>query len=558
MKLRLRSIESKETFKIEVPNPCNILQLKQIISQTLANSPPPASIRLSLLKQIISQTLATSPPPAAIRLSLNRIDELQPTSPDGEGSLESLGITAGDLIYLTVEANSVHNTQVPRITANLWSRSPQPVHDPQPEPVGSSNSQNASCADSNFITEDTGSSQNALVEDENSEGMNSGAGKWKAQDSSAQTGESVNYMEVDGGGDSDDGFIVEAVEKSFSVPGFLRKVFTEELGNDSGRDHKLIVIAIHAVLLESGFIRFDLNLNEQIDGFQFQAEWPSTSFRLSLIYTLPGIVNHASGNPIDCVVLKFQSLGKFINVYGSLANGARQSGTHWVRLNEEKLVPFLNVVWANCGLNENISGSDGSFMGTSPEKEVFTFWRSVKDNLALPLLIDLCEKTGFELPPCFMRLPTDLKLKILELLPGVDVAKVSCVCSELQYLASSDDLWKLKFTEQFGVEGLQYLASNNDLWKLKYAEEIGAQGVEARGGWKKAFARTWKNRKFGASRRLERPRPRFPYMLPWIPRIRGGPYDIGPFFEDRARMLPGRRTFSPPCNLGGSNNQNFI
>lgn len=537
MKLRLRSIESKETFKIEVPNPCNVLQLKEIISQTLANSPPLASIRLSL----------------------NRIDELQPTSPDGEGSLQSLGITAGDLIYLTVEANSVQNTQVSRITTNLRSRSPQPAHNPQPEPVGSSNSQNASREDSDLITEDTGSSQNALVEDENSEGMNSGAGKRKAQDSSAQMGESVDYMEVDGGGgDSNDGFVVEAVEKSFSVPGFLRKVFTEELGDDSGRDHKLIVIAIHAVLLESGFIRFDLNLNEQINGFQFQVEWPSTSFRLSLFYTLPEIVSHAGGNPIDCVVLKFQSLGKFINVYGSLANGARQSGTHWVSLNEEKLVPFLNVVWANCGLNENISGSDGGFMGTSPEKEVFTFWRSVKDNLALPLLIDLCEKTGLELPPCFMRLPTDLKLKILELLPGVDVAKVSCVCSELQYLASSDDLWKLKFTEQFGVEGLQYLASNNDLWKLKYAEQIGAEGVEARGGWKKAFARTWKNRKFGASGRLERPRPRFPYMLPWIPRIRGGPYDIGPFFEDRGRMLPGRRTFSPPCNLGGTNNQNFI
>lgn len=537
MKLRLRSIESKETFKIEVPISCNLFQLKQIISQNLANSPPSASIRLSL----------------------NRIDELQPTSPDCEGSLQSLGITAGDLIFFTVEASSMQNAQVPQITTNLQSRSPQLVQNPQTEPVGSSNCQNGLPSDSNFIAGDTGSSQNALVEAESSEGMNLDAGKRKAQDSSAQMGESMDYMAFDdGGGDSNDGFVVEAVEKSFSVPGFLRKVFTEELGDDSGRDHKLIVIAIHAVLLESGFVRFDLNLNKQINGFQFQAEWPSISFKLSLFYTLPGIVSHAGGNPLDCVVLKFQSLGKFINVYGSLANGARQSGTHWLRLNEEKLVPFLNVVWANCGLNENISGSDGGFMGTSPEKEVFTFWRSVKDNLALPLLIDLCEKTGFELPPCFMRLPTDLKLKILELLPGVDVAKVSCVCSELQYLASSDDLWKLKFTEQFGVEGLQYLASNNDLWKLKYAEQIGAEGVEARGGWKKAFVRTWKNRKLGASRRLERPRPSFRYMTPWIPRIRGGPYDIGPFFEDRGRMVPGRRTFSPLCNLGGTNSRNFI
>ncbi|KAL2477389.1 F-box protein SKIP22 [Forsythia ovata] len=536
MKLRLRSIESKETLKIEVPTSCALLQLKQILSQTLANSPPPASIRLSL----------------------NRIDELQPTSPNGEGSIQSLGITAGDLIFFTVESNSVPQIQDPLTTPTLLSQSPQTVHNPQPEPVGSSYSQNPPLADSKFVPEDTESSQNTRVEAENSEGMNWGAGKRKSPDLSAQMGDAMTYMEVDDGGDINDGFVVEAVEKSFSVPGFLRKVFTEELGDDSGRDHKLIVIAIHAVLLESGFVRFDLNLNEKINGFQFQAEWPSASFRLSLFYTLPEIVSHAEGNPIDCVVLKFQSLGKFINVYGSLANGAGRSGTHWVRLNEEQLVPFLNVVWANCCLTENINGSDGRFLGTSPEKEVFTFWRSVKDNLALPLLIDLCEKTGFELPPCFMRLPTDLKLKILELLPGVDVAKVSCVCSELQYLASSDDLWKLKFTEQFGVEGLQYLASNNDLWKLKYAEQIGAEGVEARGGWKKAFVRTWKNRKLGASRRLERTRLPNPYMVPWGPRIRGGYRDIGPLFDDHVPMILGRRTFSPHCNLGGPNRSNFV
>ncbi|KAF5760297.1 putative F-box-like domain superfamily protein [Helianthus annuus] len=41
-----------------------------------------------------------------------------------------------------------------------------------------------------------------------------------------------------------------------------------------------------------------------------------------------------------------------------------------------------------------------------------------------------------------MRLPTELKLKILE--------SVSCVCSELRFLASSDDLGKQMHIKQFG------------------------------------------------------------------------------------------------------------
>ncbi|KAM3397745.1 hypothetical protein P3S68_001258 [Capsicum galapagoense] len=66
---------------------------------------------------------------------------------------------------------------------------------------------------------------------------------------------------------------------------------------------------------------------------------------------------------------------------------------------------FLNVVWANCGLNEEVDGAFG-------ERVVFVFSRNIKDGFLLPLLIDLCKKSVLVLPPCFTRLPTDLKLKI--------------------------------------------------------------------------------------------------------------------------------------------------
>ncbi|KAK4401780.1 F-box protein SKIP22 [Sesamum angolense] len=363
-------------------------------------------------------------------------------------------------------------------------------------------------------------------------------------------GVTVDDMEVDDecNENSCDGLLAEVADKSFSVPGFLRKVFMEELGDDCGRNHKLIVIAVHAVMLESGFVGFDMNANVVVRGFQFRNEWPAGLFRVSLYYTLPQSPSGAHGEVNKSVVLKFQSLGKFINVYGTLGNGSEKRDTYWVQLNEDELVPFLNVVWANCGTTDNISRKDGSISGTSPEKEVFKFWRTVKDQLALPLLIDLSEEAGLEPPPCFMRLPTDLKLYILECLPGVDLAKVICACSELRYLGSSDDLWMLKFAEEFSNER-----------------------KEAQQSWKKAFATEWHGRKRRKRASRDRASPYWsapyppqsrmrgygmPFGVPIVPPIVWGEYDVAPAIGvDVHTRLQGsvnhpRRNFSPLCNLG--------
>ncbi|XP_024625931.2 putative F-box protein At1g23770 [Medicago truncatula] len=93
--------------------------------------------------------------------------------------------------------------------------------------------------------------------------------------------------------------------------------------------------------------------------------------------------------------------------------------------------------------------------------EVLELWKIVNDRLAFPLLIDLCDKAGLILPPCFMSLPMELKLVIFEYLPGDDLAKVCCTCSKLQYLASNDELWKKKFEEEFGqsVNGMRFYKS---------------------------------------------------------------------------------------------------
>ncbi|RZC62718.1 hypothetical protein C5167_024480 [Papaver somniferum] len=85
-------------------------------------------------------------------------------------------------------------------------------------------------------------------------------------------------------------------------------------------------------------------------------------------------------------------------------------------------------------LHEGTSEDSDKTLEWLHEGNIFELWKIAKDKLALPLLIDLCEKTGLSLPPCFTLLPTELTLKVLESLSGVDIAKVACVSSELKYL----------------------------------------------------------------------------------------------------------------------------
>ncbi|KAM3357416.1 F-box protein SKIP22 [Capsicum galapagoense] len=647
MKLRIRSLETKQTLKIEVPSSsCTLEQLKHLISQAFPSSASSVSDSDS------------------IHLSLNRKDEVYQNSE--EDTLQSIGITSGDLVYFTrnpnvfsistdailpkldtqighkVENMNTHIVQEAKMVENLDTQSVQEAElmknmdtqiaqkvekmdtqivreaekvenldtligqeaeklknlDPQivqeAELMKNMDSQIAQKVenmdtqmyeeaekvekmdpqivqkvekmDTQIVQEaekvnnlDTQMDEEAGLVKEMDTQMDEEAEMVKKMDTQmeeeAEGGKKLEpheaktrnlvpegegkeeFMEVDENGDySDVNFT-----KSLSVPGFLRKVFTEELNDDGGRDHKLLVVAVHAVFVESGFVLVDPFTFTEVSGCQFLKCWPSGGSRMRLFYTLPEAIDHIKRgdcNVIDTVELKFQSLGKFFIANGSLSGGGSVS-THRVTLNEDQLVPFLNVVWANCGLNEDVDGGFG-------EREVFVFWRNVKDGLVLPLLIDLCDKSGLVLPPCFTRLPTDLKLKILESLPGVEIAKASCLSSELRYLGSSDDLWKKKYAEQFG-DG-----------------EISGEG----GHWKEKFVKSWecrKRRKVINIRRVVNPL-RFvggphPFPGPWMPHIIGGDYDLFPPPFDNtgnpfgrappSRLLHPRSNHVRRCHLGG-------
>ncbi|XP_078435788.1 F-box protein SKIP22-like [Wolffia australiana] len=286
--------------------------------------------------------------------------------------------------------------------------------------------------------------------------------------------------------------------------GFPKSVMESVHGTEEKRTDAMnfLVIAMHAVFLESGF-----NESSFSKGFS----------TVSISYSLPEI--H------DAVELKFLLMGKFLDVYGHVVGG---DGSNLRRL---------------C--------VDASKFNPEDEEANFDIWRSVKDKLFLPLFMEICSKNGLPSPPCFIYLPTELKIKIMELVGGVDLARAACVSSELRYLCSNEDLWKKKFAEEFPGR-----------------EAYGSRGNFG-SRWKDKFAAYWEDRKRIERHRsvstiyqhavpLLRPRDRSPFPGN-LPNVLGGDYDRFPAFgglffggsrRARSPFLRGQRSV-PRCNLGG-------
>ncbi|KAI4298595.1 hypothetical protein L6164_032134 [Bauhinia variegata] len=501
MKLRLRSLESKATLKFEVPDSCSLQELEEILSQTISS-------------------------PSSLYLSLNRKDEIQASSPDE--SLHSIGIATGDLIFYTLDPNAFSLETLVHKPGPSQIEPTNPIAQESMEFLGGvQKSQNLENLDQNstipggsMVTVEI-EKGNALPEAEEAavaekEGL-FGAESTDIVDRSAETANMTKNSE----------------------PSFVRRVLREALGNDV-TDQKLLVIAVHAVILESGFVRLDKGSGMAVGCSHLLDEWPSTATTITLRYALPEILTNGSGGT-DSVVLKFQSLGQFVNIYGSLSDGG--SGLHRVCLDKYKFARALEMMLLKSELNDR---------NEDRENEVFKLWKMVKDGLALPLLIDLCDKTGLDPPPCFMRLPTELKLKILECLPGVDVAKLACVCSELRYMSSSNDLWKQKFVEEFGQGsrggGINFF---KDLFVVSWKRKT---ELEHRTFITRPIIR--RIRYFPLRRDI--PNPFAVHSTPMM----GGDYERYPVFGFASRSdnlvccsldFPHRRSLSP-CNLGGFNN----
>ncbi|OWM91468.1 hypothetical protein CDL15_Pgr017386 [Punica granatum] len=144
-----------------------------------------------------------------------------------------------------------------------------------------------------------------------------GQGEGKEQ---SQTSEGKDYSELQGA--ESDAVVVEfdVCNCSHSVPCFLRRVLREELG-EYGSGHRLLVLAIHAVMLGSGFVRFNSATRTRADRLRLpdQLLSASSNFQLSY-YTLPDLIADES-NEVESVILKFRPIGHLLLVSGHLAKG---------------------------------------------------------------------------------------------------------------------------------------------------------------------------------------------------------------------------------------------
>ncbi|XP_065871038.1 putative F-box protein At1g23770 [Euphorbia lathyris] len=435
MKLRLRSLVSKETQKLEVPDEFSIQQLKEFLSHSLSST----------------SSLASS-----LRFSLNRKDEL--SSPSPGDSLLSIGITSGDLIYYDFSSSSAQQGNVP---SNLLdSDICNPIMDVKPCEVSE---------ESDVVELICPNQQNELLRAKGKETL--------IENFPVEGGSEIEdeKLEIEGGSEIEDEKLeiedqigeecidleTGAEGKRLSEPYFLKRVLGEDMGNDFS-DTKLVFLAIHAVLLESGFVGFDSMSGLRVDLFDILKEKASMTFTTSVSYTLPQLLSDDNGT--ESIVLKFQTLGHYVNVYGSLAKSPL--GLHKLNIDKSRYVPAIGTFWVTGDGRDRLNEIDSTV--AYAEKVIFELWKFVKDGLALPLLIDLCEKTGLDLPPCLIRLPADLKFQILELLPGQDIARVACVCKEMKYLSSNNELWKEKYMSEFGT-GTGAVLSHNSNWKARFA-----------------------------------------------------------------------------------------
>lgn len=497
MKLRVRSTETKETIRIEAPNTSSLLDLKTLISSQISSS----------------SSSSPSIPPQSIVLSLNRNDELVAGADD---DLHSLGLTSGDLLFYSLSQTPlilVPDVEMKRV-AHLCSETLTSEKNPNPEtltPVPEVEMEKVAPLCPETVTPaETPNSETLIANRWDMKVEMEKEAAFPAPDSDEDT-----EMEVEEGSEQ---------KSRVSVPCFLRRVMELEKDGIKG-NLGLLVVAVHAVFLESGFVVCD-----GIEPSRLPKYWNLATVSISLRYTVPDLVD-----PVKVAVLKFSSTGKFVSVYGYLS-GVEGPDVHRLCLDSSKVAPLADLV-----------SPDGE-----KEKEVFNLWKVVKDGLCLPLLIDICEKNGLPFPPCFARLPTDLKFMILELLPGIDVAMVGCVSSELRYLSGNDELWKQKFVKEFGV-AKEREAAGGTSWKEKFKK----YWVKKRNA---EMMRDMRENVYRAPQGIGMPRyPPSPFAPLRFP-MWGGDYDAVPFIGGSVPIgglgfphLPRRRNFIPHCNLGGRN-----
>uniref|UniRef100_A0A0E0CXJ4 BHLH domain-containing protein n=1 Tax=Oryza meridionalis TaxID=40149 RepID=A0A0E0CXJ4_9ORYZ len=479
MKLRVRSMDQRgggaaETHRVQLPDTATLSDVKAFLATKLS---------------------AAQPVPAeSVRLTLNRSEEL--LTPDPSATLPALGLASGDLLYFTL------------------SPLPSPSPPPQPQPQAQPLPRNPN-PDVPSIAGAVGPTKSPVESGSSSsmpQALCTNPGLPVASDPHPPP--DVVMAEA-----------FAAIKSKWSLVVGAMKREMENVGGADGTVICRLVVALHAALLDAGF----LYANPVGSCLQLPQNWASGSFvPVSMKYTLPELVEALPAVEEGMVaVLNYSLMGNFMMVYGHVPGATSEVRRLCLELPE--LAPLLYL--------------DSDEVSTAEEREIHELWRVLKDEMCLPLMISLCQLNNLSLPPCLMTLPGDVKVKVLEFVPGVDLARVQCTCKELRDLAADDNLWKKKCEMEFNTQGESSRVGRN---------------------WKERFGAAWK---VSTNKGQKRPSPSFfnygwgdPYSPHGFPVI-GGDSDMFPFIGHPNLLGRSfgnqRRNISPSCSFGG-HHRNFL
>ncbi|XP_062213802.1 F-box protein SKIP22-like [Phragmites australis] len=442
---------------------------------------PPTATLADLRALLAAKLFAAQPVPAeSVRLSLNRSEEL--VSPVPTATLPALGLASGDLVFFT-----------------LYPLKPlAPPAQNLPRNLSPGSASIAKAVDRGKCPEQPGTGGSSSLA--------------QAVDANPR---------VPAASCPPDAVMAEAVDATKGWSSCVLRDLKREVENAGGAEGTVVgrlVAALHAALFDAGF----LTSNPMGSHLSLPRDWPSGALEpLTIKYTIPELVTILPvAEEGKVAVLNFSLIGNFVMVYGYVPGA--QSEVRRLCLELPKLEPLLYL--------------DSHRLSEVQEREILELWRVLKDEMCLPLMISLCQLNNLGLPPCLMALPVDLKTKVLELVPGVDLARVECTCKEMRNLAADDNLWK-KFVVKFKDHG---------------------EGSRGRMSAKARFVEIWTANK----RRLKRPSPTFwnygrgnnPYCPLSLPVINGDS-DRLPFIGNHGFLGHSfgnqRRNITPNCNLDG-------
>ncbi|KAJ4766830.1 F-box protein SKIP22 [Rhynchospora pubera] len=220
----------------------------------------------------------------------------------------------------------------------------------------------------------------------------------------------------------------------------------------------LSALGLTSALLDMGFTLFNGA------GSKLPQGWALHASSLSLEYTIPDFVNQVQAINERVAVTKLSVLGNLVTVYGYL--GGIKPDIYRFSLDLAKVASLLSL---------NLKS-----MCKSEQEQLMEIFRSVKDGVALPLMIDLCLKNGLPLPPCFMFLSIDIRAKILDLLSGADVVRTGSTCKEMRNLSLDDNLWRQKFEREFSNSLNNNISMPAGTWKERYKSAYIAKNSASR------------------------------------------------------------------------------